>query len=256
MSAPNDNPSSLPLQFSARTDIGRVRARNEDALAVRPERGWAVLSDGMGGYRGGDVASRIAVDAALRRLEYESGGGRAGSVEAVSRILANAAIDANAEIQQAAMAAPNLAGMGATLVMAVFLRRQVVSVHVGDSRLYRLRDGLIEQLTRDHTVLQEQIDGGMISVEEARRSRYRGMLSKGLGVASTVDPEVGVHSAEIGDIFLLCSDGLTDMLDEREIADVLRAGGMIDGLSGALIEQANVRGGRDNVSVIVARKIV
>jgi protein phosphatase len=244
------------VEFAAHSDVGRVRTRNEDALETCPERGWAVLADGMGGYRGGDVAARLAVSAALRRLEYEAAADRMQSVETAAHSLARAVEDANTEVLRAGIADPDLAGMGATLLAVAFLDGQAVSAHVGDSRLYRWREGEFEQLTRDHTMLQEQVDGGVMSAEDARHSRYRGMLTRGVGVASLVQPELGVHVARAGDLFLLCSDGLTDMLDDDEIAAVLAGGEPLRATAEHLVAQANLHGGRDNVSVIVARMAV
>ncbi len=248
-------PGPPPIEFALHSHVGMVRMRNEDVVEVRPERGWAVLADGMGGYHGGDVAAHIAVASTLSRLEYEAAATASGmeSVESVTRGLAEAVQDANGEILRAGMERPGLAGMGSTLLATVFLGSHVVSAHVGDSRLYRWRDGRFEQLTRDHTMLQEQVDGGMMSAEQARHSRFRGMLTRGLGVAVIAEPELGVHTAQTGDIFLLCSDGLTDMLDDDEIAAVLADSGSLQERAERLVERANTSGGRDNVSVIVAR---
>lgn len=251
MSAERDPPSACHMEFAARSDIGRVRERNEDALAVRAERGWAVLADGMGGHRGGDVAAQIAVDVTLSGLEVDLIG--EVPVDAAVQSLAAAAEAANAQILRTGALHPELAGLGATLVAAVFLGGEVVCAHIGDSRLYRLRDGRLELLTRDHTLLQEQIDAGMMSAEEARRSRWRGLLTRGLGVTRVAQADVGVHEALAGDVFLLCSDGLTDMLDDARIAAVLAAGEPAEASAQRLIEAANQCGGRDNVSVVVVR---
>ena len=259
MTSKSQSAPSFRVEFAANSDVGRVRTRNEDALHVCPEHGWAILADGMGGYRGGDVAAHLAVTTALRRLEYEAAAQHAGTVETVetvARSLASAVGDANAEIHRVGIAEPDLAGMGATLLAVAFLSSQVVSAHVGDSRLYRWRDGAFEQLTRDHTMLQEQVDGGMMSAEDARLSRYRGMLTRGVGVSVLVEPEVGVHGAGAGDIFLLCSDGLTDMLHDDEISTVLGGGEPLAATAERLVELANLHGGRDNVSVILARMVV
>jgi protein phosphatase len=231
--------------------------RNEDSLEVCEGQAWALLADGMGGYRGGDVASRIAVTAAMQRLQHEAGAGRTTLPETLAVAMVHAACDANDEIRREAMKNGELAGMGSTLVMAVFLADCVVSVHVGDSRLYRLSGGRLQRLTRDHTMLQELLDGGMMSAEEAARSKFRGMLTRGLGVAATVTPDAGTHAARAGDIFLLCSDGLTDMLDDGGIevvlAAVTAAEGSLAAAADRLVELANGNGGRDNISVILAR---
>lgn len=239
------------MEFATRSDIGRVRERNEDALEIRPGRGWAVLADGMGGHRGGDVAAQAAVAAALRRLDAAWSG--ASDIESIARSTALAVEEANTEVLRIGSERLDLAGLGATLVVAVFLANQVVCAHVGDSRLYRMSRGRLERMTRDHTVLQEQIDSGMMSAEEARHSCWRGVLTRGVGVCALVEPDVAIHAARPGDVFLLCTDGLTDMVSDAEIAGVLSEGGAADSSAQRLIELANQRGGRDNVSVIVVR---
>ena len=244
-----------PIEFCARTDVGRRRARNEDALEVDAARRWAVLADGMGGYRGGDVASRVAVAAVRQRLQREADAGRMEGVGDVSSSLAAAVRDANVEIHREARARPQLAGMGSTVVIATFLAGHVVSAHVGDSRLYRLHDGLFEQLTRDHTMLQELVDGGIMSAEDASRAGFKGMLTRGLGMPGAVEPDLGVHVAHGGDVFLLCSDGLTDMARDDEIVDALDPAGSLAASADRLVELANANGGRDNVSVILARRL-
>ncbi|AYH45247.1 PP2C family serine/threonine-protein phosphatase [Azoarcus sp. DN11] len=245
------------FEFCSRSDVGQVRKRNEDSLAVCEERGWAVLADGMGGYRGGDVASRLAVEATLQRLERELAEPDACVPERAAAVLEAAAHDANAGIRARAVRDPNLSGMGSTLVAAVFLADCVVVTHVGDSRMYRLRDAGLEQLTRDHTMLQELLDAGIMTPEEAARSQFRGLLTRGLGVSALVLPDPGTHSARAGDLFLLCSDGLTDMLDDDVITQALRpAAGMqapLEAAADRLVALANERGGRDNISVILAR---
>lgn len=244
------------VALSARSHVGRVRARNEDFLAIREPEGWAFLADGMGGYRGGDVAARLSVDAACVRLEREKLAGRLGVPDAVAHVLWQAAADANGAILREAAAHPELTGMGSTLVAAVFLADCAVSMHVGDSRLYRYRAGRLVLLTRDHTMLQDLVESGILSPEEAAKTHFRGLLTRGLGVAATVVPEIGVHEALRGDLFLLCSDGLTDMLDDAEITAVITAQAgaplVLDELTDRLIELANRKGGKDNVSVILA----
>lgn len=244
------------IAVCGRSHVGRVRVRNEDCLAVREAEGWAVLADGMGGYRGGDVAARLSVEVVLRSLAAGLPSGSPVSADSLTRLLWRAAADANDAVCREAARVPELSGMGSTLVAAVFVRGRVAAVHVGDSRLYRWRAGLLEQLTRDHTMLQELVDGGIMTPAEAARSKFRGLLTRGLGVARIVVPEVGVHEALRDDLFLLCSDGLTDMLTDGEIAAVLSAGpassGGLDEMADRLVEEANRKGGRDNVSVILA----
>lgn len=238
------------LHCAGLSSVGLVRARNEDVLWVDAERGWLVLADGMGGYRGGDVAATLAVSHVLDRLQHDAEANMDADVEAA--LLRSAVAEANMAIRTAAGLHHELAGMGATVVVALFRRHQLVHAHVGDSRVYRFRAGRLEQLTLDHTVLQEQIDAGMMDPETGRKLPYRGLLTRGLGVADDVLPDVGVHAVADGDRILLCSDGLTDMLEDGEIEALMGATGTPEALAESLIEAANDRGGRDNVSVIVA----
>ena len=237
--------------FVTCSDVGRVRTNNEDVVAVDADGGWALLADGMGGYRGGEVAARIAVDcvADALRLQYRVG----WTAQEVESIIGAAIRNANAAVHSASIRDPDLAYMGSTIVAAVFTDDAVVVAHVGDSRLYRCRAGRLELLTRDHTVLQELIDDGMISAEEANQSGARGLLTRGLGVAPDVEADVGVYALLPDDLFLLCSDGLTDMLLESTIRGVLTSLKSPEEIAEALVEMANANGGRDNISVILAR---
>lgn len=245
------------LQMVARTDPGLVRSHNEDAVFADPELGVAILADGMGGYSAGEVASGMAtmlLSSSFARLvptlvpEALNAGG--GPVQ----LLNDEICSANAAIFNASQSETSYAGMGTTLAMAWFLDNRVYVAHVGDSRVYRLRGDRLAQLTRDHSLLQEQLDNGMISEEEARYSATRNLVTRALGVEPEVEVEIHVHDALSGDLLLLCSDGLNDMLDDDEIATTLRVmGGHLAQAADRLVEQANLLGGRDNVSVVLAR---
>jgi protein phosphatase len=254
MAQPADAGAGRWIEFASRSDVGRVRVRNEDVVSVDSRHGWAVLADGMGGHRGGDVAARLAVATVSRQLAsaYQPG----WTAEAAGAALLAAVQAANTAIHRAARQSPELAHMGTTLVAAICADRHIVSAHVGDSRLYRLDAGRLVRLTRDHTVVQEQIDGGLIDDGQARHSVFRGLLTRGLGVEAVVSPELGRHAARPGDLFLMCSDGLTDMLYEEEIAALLAGGASLDAIAAQLVDAANRSGGRDNVSVIVARIVL
>lgn len=241
------------LEFGLCSDIGRVRTRNEDACHADAQRGFAVLADGMGGYRGGDVAAALAVAATRRMYENHAG---PWDAEMAAQLAFDATLEANLDIYRGGMTNASLAGMGSTLVMAIFLGDEVLSAHVGDSRLYRLRGEVLDLLTRDHTMLQDQVDAGLIGAEEARTLGYRGLLTRGLGVSEDVVPDLGLHTAAPGDVFLLCSDGLTDMVDEYHIAHILGADAPSQAMAEGLVLEANRLGGRDNVSAIVARLVV
>lgn len=254
MAQPADAGAVRSIEFASYSDVGRVRTRNEDVVSIDSDHGWAVLADGMGGHRGGDVAAHLAVTTVNQQLEsaYRPG----WAAEAAGGALLAAVQAANAAIHHAARQSIELAHMGTTLVAAICADQQLVCAHVGDSRLYRLDAGRLVRLTRDHTVVQEQIDAGLIDAGQARHSVFRGLLTRGLGAEAVVSPDLGRHAARPGDLFLMCSDGLTDMLYEDEIADLLVGGASLDAAAAQLVEAANRSGGRDNVSVIVARIIL
>ena len=248
------------LEMVARSNCGLVRLKNEDAVFADARHGLAILADGMGGYNAGEVASSMAVSrlaesllrlAALGASEVPPGG---SGPDAVAQHLGDEIGAVNSAIFHAAATNPHYAGMGTTLVVAWFYGARMSVAYLGDSRLYRWRRGRFEQLTRDHSLLQEQIDGGIITREEARHARHRNLVTRALGVDDIVEAEINDHEILPGDIVLLCSDGLTDMVSDADIAWVLQT--QADNLSRAadeLIELANANGGRDNVSIILVR---
>lgn len=240
------------------TDQGRVRSHNEDAVLGHAESGLAILADGMGGYAGGEVASRVAVEeieaemvSALRVLAEH---GSPVPVAELHEDLHVAARRANAAIAEAARRQPEYEGMGATLVMAVLQPGRITVAHLGDSRAYRWSGGTLEQLTRDHCWLDEQITQGSLSIDALLASRYKNVVTRALGIEDQIELEVHDHPALEGDVFLLCSDGLSDMLDATQIAAVLGAEGTLAHKVQRLIDEANGHGGRDNVSAILMRQ--
>ncbi|HYD82295.1 MAG TPA: Stp1/IreP family PP2C-type Ser/Thr phosphatase [Paucimonas sp.] len=249
--------STLELAFAVRTDTGMLRRRNEDAVAVNPECGIAVLADGMGGYNAGDVASRIAVATVRAWLEKQlpvvARAGRSGARQC-RRALEEAVAQANRAICEAAQGNAHYSGMGTTLVTALFRHDKAVIAHVGDSRLYRWRDGGLRLLTRDHSLIQEQIDAGLIDPELARYSPRASLITRALGVTQRIETEMSEHALGSGDIYLLCSDGLSDMLAADDIAGLLeRHGDDLEEAADALVRQANANGGRDNISIVLVR---
>ncbi|WP_249115794.1 protein phosphatase 2C domain-containing protein [Azoarcus sp. L1K30] len=241
------------FDFAGRSDIGLVRSRNEDSIWIDADNGWLLLADGMGGYQGGDVAATLAIATVLERLQRHELG-HDGSAEDRMRVLGEGMTLANDAIRLAGASNATLAGMGATMVGAWVDGQQVAFAHVGDSRLYRYRAGVLERLTNDHTVLQAQVDAGLIGALEAQQLPYRGLLTRGLGVAPQVEVDVGLDSICPDDRYLLCSDGLTDMLGDDEIGQLLGLPQSSARIAGDLVDRAIARGGRDNVSVIVARR--
>ena len=252
--------TSSTLDVANRSDPGMVRAHNEDAVFVDGT-GLAILADGMGGYNAGEVASGIAVSVIKEGLLPELISGRDLSKVDVNTGLTHAALllqqqitAANKGIYEAAQNRPECAGMGTTVVAAVFHGNRVSIAHIGDSRCYRLRGDRFEQLTRDHSLLQEQIDSGQITADQARFSLNKNLVTRALGIEAIVPADISEYRVEADDIYLLCSDGLTDMVDTdvvHGIIDEQRA--TLDVAAAQLIELANQNGGRDNISVILAR---
>lgn len=238
------------LQMASRTDTGRMRQRNEDACLFDDASRWAVLADGMGGYQGGDVASRLVVDSLAASLR----GSEATSVSQMLAELRQATMRANTDVIAAARKDRDLHGMGSTVVASRFHDNTLLVSHVGDSRMYRYRPDELVQLTRDHSLLQEQVDGGMMSADEARVAPGRSLLTRALGVEPAVVPDVALHEARVGDVYLLCSDGLTDMLDDEDIALVCETlSANLTLAADHLIQLANDRGGRDNITVVLIK---
>ncbi len=248
------------LEIVVRTDPGLVREQNEDSVFADANHGLAILADGMGGYNAGEVASNMAttllsskLGAAFKATAAHQTDGRSGQPFA-RRYLLEQIAEVNSAIYGASEGQSQFGGMGTTLVAVVFCDNQVVVAHVGDSRLYRLRDGEFVAMTHDHSVLQEQIDSGLISAEEARYSLHRNLVTRAVGVDSELDVEVHVHPVRSGDVYLLCSDGLYDLVDEAEIQSVLELHpANLEAAATLLVQMANDNGGDDNVSVIVVR---
>ena len=247
------------LEIVSQTHSGMVRSHNEDSVVYDASCGLVVLADGMGGYNAGEVASGIAVSvlpAGIRHcLESRHPEDKDGSGEDVGVVLLRENVQkANASIYSAAQSEPQYAGMGTTIVAGLFYDNRVAVAHVGDSRMYRLRGETFEAITRDHSLLQEQIDGGMISKEDARLSQNKNLVTRAVGIDDEVAVEVNVHEVQTGDIYLLCSDGLNDMVEDEDIGSTLQ---MLQAnlplAASHLVEMANDNGGRDNVSVMLVK---
>ncbi len=246
----------------ALTDTGRVREHNEDAIAHDAEIGLFVLADGMGGYNAGEVASSIAVKtiAHLVREAFAaqdlSATDRETGMIRPSIILRDAILRANKIIYQTSKSQPQCAGMGTTIVAAVFYDNRVCVAHVGDSRLYRLRDDRFEQLTLDHSLLQELVERGFYSQEEAARSSNKNYVTRALGVEPTVEVDLAEHPVERGDFYVFCSDGLSDMVEDEDIHLTLSTfHDNLETVGKQLIQLSNEHGGRDNISVLVTKVV-
>jgi protein phosphatase len=244
----------MSLDFFHAVDTGRARSNNEDSVTVDTANALAVLADGMGGYNAGEVASGMATDFIATELGrwLAEASDRATDAE-VKRAMDICVDNANRAIFNAANANPHYAGMGTTLVVAVFREGQLRLGHVGDSRAYRWRDNALVQITRDHSLLQEQIDAGIITPEQAAFSANKNLVTRAVGVEDTVLLETHLHDTRPGDLYLLCSDGLTDMLDDAMIARVLQSHDALPAAGQALVDAANDAGGKDNIALVLVR---
>jgi protein phosphatase len=238
----------MQLCAAARSDQGRRRQANEDTYALAPELGLFLVADGMGGHRAGQVASGLAARAAVATLRTLHDG-RRGTLERLRACVTAA----NAEILASSRAKPELAGMGTTIVALLAEGDRVALAHVGDSRAYRVRGGAIRRLTDDHTLVGELVRRGEIGERAAAVHPQRHVLLRALGVRRNVDPDLLELAPEPGDLFLLCSDGLTGHLEDAEIAELVSGESDLDAACERLIDLANRRGGDDNITVVLLR---
>ncbi|MFZ5508972.1 MAG: PP2C family protein-serine/threonine phosphatase [Pseudomonadota bacterium] len=243
------------LEVASLTDVGRVRTYNEDSLAADAGNGVAVLADGMGGHRAGEVASRMATEliaAGLKRklADLQAGASPHPPLQSVGEVLA----ETNRTIFQAARSHPGYQGMGTTLALALFHEDRVVLGHVGDSRVYRLREGRLQLLTRDDSLLQDQVEAGLVAAADAGESRNRHLVTRALGIQETVPAHLREEQVRPGDVYVLCTDGLNDLVDDADIELIvssLRAN--LPLAARHLVQAANDNGGLDNVSVILVK---
>ncbi len=240
----------MRYEYASSLHKGMVRENNEDSLAFDAEHGVAVLADGMGGYNAGEVASGMAVDHLNGAVCAHV---RASGVDGLAAALCEHALGANRAIHHAANNNPEYSGMGTTLVMCVFRGDRVWMGHIGDSRGYRLRGDTLVQLTRDHSLLQDYLDAGLMTEEEAATSDLRSVVTRAMGVEPQVELDVQEQKVEPGDVYLLCSDGLSDMVDDATLRELLLAEPDLQRAADTLVAAANARGGRDNIAVLLAR---
>ena len=255
---------TIKLDIIGITDVGRSRDHNEDFIAWDNNLGLAVLADGMGGHNAGEVASKMSVDNIFKNVKgfLSSSGSTTDGLsdemlgeDAVSVSL-EAISEANFSVFTAASDNAGYKGMGTTLVMAMLSGSDLVISHVGDSRLYRFRKHELEQLTLDHSLYQEMITGGFMSEQEADESLNKNMITRALGIGEDVEIDVQQQVVDVGDIFLLCSDGLSDMLSNEEIKSVMATSGKDMKLAAqTLVNRANDNGGADNISVILMHAV-
>lgn len=241
------------LEMTSVTDVGQTRSHNEDFVAVDADYGLAILADGMGGYSAGEIASGMTVTLLMQDLKARLPE-LSTEPQALEKLVRELVAKVNAAVYETARTRPQCAGMGTTLVLAVFHDNRLLAAHIGDSRLYRLRGGQLTQLTRDHSLLQEQIDSGMISKQEAAWSSNKNLVTRALGMDPEVPLDVNVYDAAPNDMYLLCSDGLTGMVTLSDIQAAMELmGGNLPLAAHEMVKLANEQGGRDNISVALVK---
>jgi len=247
------------LVMAGISDPGMMRECNEDALILKPETGLAVLADGMGGHLAGEVASAMAVDIISRHIAQAldappTTNASSADLSLEASVLVEAVRQANAAIYEASHSKPEYNGMGTTVVVTLFHDNKVCVAHVGDSRLYRYRSEHLEQLTEDHSMVQELLRRGLISPEEARTSANKNLVTRALGVDPSVQVDVAEQMVQKEDLYLLCSDGLSDVLEDSDVELLLRTfGGNLEDAGRQIVTEVNSKGGPDNVSVVLVR---
>jgi protein phosphatase len=235
------------MKVASMTDAGLVRKTNEDSFFADARLGLLMVADGMGGHAGGEVASRVAVATISALLKAGTPDGNAGGLIRGAIEQANTAILAEAE------ADPSLQGMGTTLVLAFCRGDSIHLAHVGDSRAYLIRDGSIQRLTEDHSLVAQMVKAGQLTAEEAPHYHLRNVVTRSLGNQKIAEPDLSVVEWNPGDFLLLCSDGLTNMVQESELRSLISRGGVdLERSCRQAIDLANQNGGRDNITAVLA----
>lgn len=244
----------MKYEFFSKTDPGRLRENNEDSVVFDTLNGLAVLADGMGGYNAGEIASGMATESIKTELGQwlAEAGPKAAPLE-VRRAMFRCIDKTNQSIFTSANTNPQYSGMGTTLVVGVFAGDKLVLGHIGDSRCYRFRAGQLKRLTRDHSLLQEQLDAGLITPAQAATSANKNLVTRALGVEEEVSLEVNEFQVEPDDLYVMCSDGLSDMIGDDSVAQLMLDAQSLEDLADQLVAAANAAGGRDNISVLLAR---
>lgn len=250
------------IEVAGKTDVGSVRDHNEDAISTEISLGLAILADGMGGHRGGEVASAITVSTISETLAKklktipESSIDEATGYSLESTAVHDAVMLANTNVFASSNENAHYRGMGTTVVVVLFYDNRFTVAHVGDSRLYRIRDGILEQVTRDHSLMQELIDRGFYTQEQARKSLNKNLVTRAIGIEENVVVDIQEDVAQTNDIYLLCSDGLSDMIEDSLIHEIIKRNtGDLEKAVTELIKEANQHGGKDNISVILMRPL-
>lgn len=239
----------MKLTAYGQTDVGRMRSNNEDCFYLDEQRGLFIVADGMGGHAAGEIASKMAVDTVCEAIESKFNEQMAP--EELQPLLAAAVTQANRSISQAAAENPTWHGMGTTLTVLLLHARQAFLTHVGDSRLYRWRNKTLTRLSDDHTLIDAQLRRGIISEREASQSDLRNILLQAVGITEELDICQKTLPTEPGDCFLLCSDGLTDMLSQESISEILTSSSLPQTGCRELMAAALAAGGRDNITAVL-----
>lgn len=237
----------VSLQSWAKSDIGRKRAANEDSFYQDPDLGLFMVADGMGGHRGGDRASRIAIETASETYREEISRGTLQE-----SALKAAIIQAAKKVHQTGTTQAELKGMGTTLSAIVIAQDRALIAHIGDTRIYCWRNQVLHQLTRDHSLVNEQVEAGIMTKEEARVSSLRNIITRAIGHDENVQADYLSFPTKINDIFILCTDGLNNMLTDSEIGAIISAMPPREAIE-RLIDEANHKGGDDNISIILVK---
>lgn len=250
------------IDIYGQTDVGSVRDHNEDAIITSSDLGLCVLADGMGGHKGGEMASAITISTVFETLSEDLKNIKSGKTDEEtgfsleSKAAHDAVALANSNVFISSSENEKYRGMGTTVVVLLFYDNRFSVVHVGDSRLYRLRAGVLEPITRDHSLMQELIDRGFYTPEQARTSMNKNLVTRAIGIEDVVQIDVTEDVTMIDDIYMMCSDGITDMIDDELIQKtMLNCGTDLQKMTEELIREANDHGGKDNISVILARPI-
>jgi serine/threonine protein phosphatase PrpC len=241
----------MQIAVGARTDVGMIRSGNEDNFFAEADetRGVFIVADGMGGHAAGEVASEMCVQIVSRHLLQLSSIAQTGAAEMSQKALQ----EANRAIYERMLAETDKQGMGTTCSSMVLSDSGYLIGQIGDSRIYLLRDGALTQLTKDHSYVQEQVDAGLLTSEQARYHPYSNVITRCVGASDEVEADIYSGEARIGDVFLLCSDGLTGMVDDRRLQQLLLARSGPGRIVDSLIAEANGRGGLDNITAIVVQ---
>lgn len=235
------------------SDMGLVRQNNEDVWAQLPSIGLFLLADGMGGHQAGEVAAKETVASLCKVLKKKLISSKDSSFLEMQEILKKAIIHVNNLVYRMGRSSKELRGMGTTLCCLWFQREGLIFAHVGDSRIYRLRNENFEQLTKDHSLFRDLVDQGQLNDLQATDFIYKNIITKAIGTESKVDPTVNSTDVQVGDTYLMCSDGLSDLLSAKEIAAILKESISKEAAAEALVKRANAEGGRDNITVVIVK---